>query len=343
MATMLSFRAEALTVARVVGASKSTKGQRASPLLRAVAPAPAALRQSARCSNQARALGVRTMAAYSPIPGKADGYTNPDQPARFAEQKATNDIRAIDLDQVYDPSSLKGKRVLVTGANRGIGLALAKELKAVGAIVIATVRKTSPELDAVEIDQIVEGIDVTDTSCMQKMVQEITAPLDVVVNNAGYFYEPVETVADMNFEEQLKMIDICAVGPLRITAALVNAGLVAADGKVAMITSQGGSIAWRDVQNPEGGDYGHHMSKAAANMGGKLLAQELKHKGITVTMLHPGFNRTEMTAKYAEIWEVEGAVDVSVGAKRVVHEIGRMSLDKAGTFVNCEDGLLIPW
>ena len=74
-----------------------------------------------------------------------------------------------------------------------------------------------------------------------------------------------------------------------------------------------------------------------------MARQELKHKGIVVTMLHPGFNRTDMTAKYAEIWEVEGAVDVGVGAKRVVHEIGRMSMDSQGTFVNCEDGLLIPW
>ena len=110
-----------------------------------------------------------------------------------------------------------------------------------------------------------------------------------------------------------------------------------------MITSQGGSITWRDVQNPTGEDYGHHMSKAAANMMGKLLSQELKSKGITVTMLHPGFNRTEMTSKYAEIWDIEGAVDVSVGAKRVVHEIGKMSLDLTGIFVNCEDGMLIPW
>jgi hypothetical protein len=74
----------------------------------------------------------------------------------------------------------------------------------------------------------------------------------------------------MNFEEQLKMIDICAVGPLRVSAALVTAGKVRAPrGKVVMITSQGGSVAWRTVQNPTGHDYGHHMSKSAANMVGR--------------------------------------------------------------------------
>lgn len=165
----------------------------------------------------------------------------------------------------------------------------------------------------------------------------------MLVNNAGYFYEPLETIDSMNFEEQMKQIDICAVGPLRVTGAVFNAGLLKSGSKVAMITSQGGSITWRDVQNPTGHDYGHHMSKAAANMAGKLVSQELKDKGVTVTMLHPGFNKTDMTAKYADIWEVEGAVDPCTGAKRVVHEIGLMRLEDTGKFINCEDGLLIPW
>uniref|UniRef100_A0A6T6W2D2 Protochlorophyllide reductase n=1 Tax=Amorphochlora amoebiformis TaxID=1561963 RepID=A0A6T6W2D2_9EUKA len=140
------------------------------------------------------------------------------------------------------------------------------------------------------------------------------------------------------------MIDICAVGPLRTTAALVNAGLMDAGSKVITITSQGGSIAWRDVQN-EGGpyDYGHHMSKAAANMMCKLLSMELKEKGISVLAVHPGFNKTKMTEKYKDIWEEEGAVDPRVGAKRVCHEIELLDLVNTGKFVNAEDGLEIPW
>ncbi len=85
------------------------------------------------------------------------------------------------------------------------------------------------------------------------------------------------------------------------------------------------------------------MSKAAANMMSVLLAQELKAKGIAVGILHPGFNKTEMTAKYKEIWEIEGAVDPSVGAKRVLHEVGKVTMDSTGKFINCEDGLEIPW
>ena len=74
-----------------------------------------------------------------------------------------------------------------------------------------------------------------------------------------------------------------------------------------------------------------------------LLSQELKSKNIPVVMLHPGFNRTGMTKKYAAIWDKEGAVDASEGAMRVLHEVGSISMDTTGKFINCEDGLLIPW
>ncbi len=74
-----------------------------------------------------------------------------------------------------------------------------------------------------------------------------------------------------------------------------------------------------------------------------MLAQELATKGVMVQMLHPGFNKTSMTAKYEHIWEVEGAVDAGMGAKRVLHEVSLMAPDYNGLFINCEDGLPIPW
>ena len=85
------------------------------------------------------------------------------------------------------------------------------------------------------------------------------------------------------------------------------------------------------------------MSRAACNMAGVLLSEELKASGVAVVMLHPGFNRTDMTKKYAHIWDVEGAVDASEGAMRVMHEIERAGLATTGRFVNCEDGLQIPF
>jgi len=85
------------------------------------------------------------------------------------------------------------------------------------------------------------------------------------------------------------------------------------------------------------------MSKAAANMGSVLLAQEIKYKGIAVGIFHPGFNRTKMTEKYKHIWDVEGAVDPECGAMRVLYETARLCMDTTGKFINCEDGLEIPF
>lgn len=274
----------------------------------------------------------------------SERYTIPDQPARFARAQSENNERYLNIESVYDPAYLKGKRVAITGANRGIGLALAKELVAQGGKLIAIVRSSSPELDALKPEEVVTGIDVTSDEACDTISGKISGgPIDILINNAGYFYEPVEMIDSLNFKEELKMIDICALGPLRVSANLYNGGLLKDGSSIAMITSQGGSIDWRTTQNPTGGDYGHHMSKAAANMMSVLLSQEFKDKKIAVGILHPGFNKTDMTAKYEKIWEIEGAVDSSVGAKRVFHEIGKIDMDTTGKFINCEDGLEIPW
>lgn len=275
----------------------------------------------------------------------SERYTIADQPARFARAKAENNERYLNIESVYDGSYLKGKRVAITGANRGIGLSLAKELVSQGGKLIAIVRSSSDELDALKPDEVVTGIDVTsDEACATIASQIKGGPIDILINNAGYFYEPVEMIDSLNFKEELKMIDICALGPLRVSADLINNGLLKnGESSIVMITSQGGSVTWRTVQNPDGGDYGHHMSKTAANMGSVLLSQEMKKNNIPVGVLHPGFNKTGMTAKYAHIWEVEGAVDASEGAKRVFHEISNLSMETTGKFINCEDGLEIPW
>lgn len=273
-----------------------------------------------------------------------------DQVKRFANAKETNNERYLNIDSVYDGGDLSGKRVLVTGGNRGLGLAITKELVAIGATAIVVCRSTSEELERlVGKWNVYSGVDVTDEESVLKAMKSVKADggaLDVVINNAGYFMEAHECVKDdnLNFAEQIKQIDICGLGPLRVNAAAVSTGCLAEGAKLVIITSQAGSVEWRETQNAnEGGDYGHHMSRATCNMAGKLLAEEMRPLGYAVLLLHPGFNKTEMTKKYESIWEIEGAVDPAVGAKRVLHEVIRGSLETTGSFVNCEDGLQIPW
>lgn len=287
------------------------------------------------------ALGARPAQAAESAASRV--FSLADQIARFARAKAEKNRRYLDIDSVYDGAWLRGKRVLVTGANRGLGLSIAKELAHQGAETIVTCRKSSPELQAAGMAQIITDVDVQDTASVAKMVAAITKPIDIVINNAGYFMDASETLATLDDKEELKQIDICALGPLRVTSALYTAGKLQG-GKVVVISSQAGSVEWRFTQNQgKGGDYGHHMSRAACNIAAALMSEELKKDNIPVVLLHPGFNRTDMTSKYSHIWDIEGAVDSSIGAKRVLHEVKQVSMKTSGQFINCEDGLQIPW
>merc|ERR1711861_108498 len=139
------------------------------------------------------------------------------------------------------------------------------------------------------------------------------------------------------------MGDICGFGPVRCVAALKASGKLKG-AKVAVISSQAGSAAWRTTQNKDkGGDYGHHMCRAACNIGAALMSEELKKDEAPIVMFHPGFNRTTMTAKYSHIWDIEGAVESSEGAKRCLYEMLQVSMATSGAYINAEDGLRIPW
>lgn len=273
-----------------------------------------------------------------------------DQVARFSKAKDEKNARYLDISSVYDGGDLSGKRVLVTGGNRGLGLAIVNELVAIGATALVVCRSSSPELEKlVGKWNVYDGVDVTDDDAVTKVAKRVKGDggaLDVVINNAGYFYGPQELVKEdsLNFEEELKQINICALGPLRMNNALIQSKALAEGAKLVIITSQAGSVEWRSTQNKStGGDYGHHMSRAACNMAGKLLSEEVKDLGYSVILLHPGFNKTGMTKKYEHIWEIEGAVDASVGAKRVLYETIKNGMEQTGEFINCEDGLQIPW
>jgi NAD(P)-dependent dehydrogenase (short-subunit alcohol dehydrogenase family) len=269
-------------------------------------------------------------------------YSIADQVARFERAKKEKNQRYLDIASVYDGSYLKGKRVLVVGASKGLGLELVKELKAAGATCIATCRASNKELDEYA-SQIIKNVEVTDINSMRRMATQLKSPCDYVIFNAGYFPEITDTLATPELEEATKQIDVCALGPVRCVSALKGANLLSGT-KVAIISSQAGSAQWRFTQNAgKGTDYGHHMSRAACNIGGVLMCEELSADGVPVVMLHPGFNRTTMTAKYDHIWDKEGAVEPSEGAKRVLYEVKNISMSISGRFVNCEDGLQIPF
>ncbi|MDX1528651.1 MAG: SDR family oxidoreductase, partial [Gammaproteobacteria bacterium] len=178
---------------------------------------------------------------------------------------------------------------LVTGGNRGIGLELCRQLSARGDQVIAACRKTSDALEETGAE-IHEGIEVTDDASVRRLSKALDGRvLDVLINCAGILTR--ETIEDLNVEQIRNQFEVNAIGPLRVTAALLPN--LKKGSKVAIITSRMGSIE----DNTSGGRYGYRMSKAAVNMAGRSLAWDLKDKGIAVVLLHPGMVATEMTGR----------------------------------------------
>lgn len=287
-------------------------------------------------------LRSKALAVKKPDPSQGRKYSLADQVARFERAQKEKHDRYLNIHNHFDGSYLKGKRVLVVGGNRGLGLNIVQELSACGAETIVTSR-AAWDGGGLSNVQVIAGIEVTDFDSMKKMCGEIKAPLDYVIFVAGYFPDIVDNLDSVQEKEAIKQIDVCALGPLRCVAAMKQADQLKGV-KVAIISSQAGSTTWRFTQNKDkGGDYGHHMSRAACNIGAVIMSEELKSAGVPIVMLHPGFNRTEMTKKYEHIWDKEGAVDPKEGAKRVLFEVKNISMKTSGQFINCEDGLQIPW
>jgi len=217
--------------------------------------------------------------------------------------------------------------ILITGANRGIGLELTRRMKARGDNVIAVCRTASGELDALGV-RVETGIDVGDGASVAELAKRLHGvTLDVLINNAGILRS--ENLKDLDFAGIEEQFEVNALGPLRVTAAL--APLMRTGGKVAIVTSRMGSIA----DNGSGGYYGYRMSKAAVNAAGVSLAHDLRGRGIAVVLLHPGMVATEMTGGHG--------IAPEEAARGLLERIDALTLETSGRFVHAGTGEVLPW
>ena len=219
------------------------------------------------------------------------------------------------------------KHVVITGANRGIGLEFAKQYLAQGFEVTAVVRKPSAELEELSVN-VIEGIDVSQGDDVARLASALSGKaIDVLINNAGIFEN--ESLANMDFEAINAQLQINAVAPVRVTHALQTN--LSNGSKVAMITSRMGSIA----DNGSGAYIGYRMSKAALNAAGVSLAHELKPKGVAVALLHPGFVQTQMV-------NFAGDISPQVAAERLIQRIEELNLGNTGSFWH-SNGDILAW
>jgi len=219
------------------------------------------------------------------------------------------------------------KKALVTGANRGIGLALCQLLRGRGDDVVAVCRTSSPELDRLGAD-VVAGIEVTSDESVAKLTRHLgKAPLDLVILNAGILRE--SGLDDLDLAGVDEQLAVNAVAPLRLAHALLPN--LHRGAKLALITSRMGSIA----DNGSGGYYGYRMSKAALNAAGMSLAVDLKPRGVAVSILHPGPVRTGMTGGH-------GTVDAPDAARNLLARLDELTLETSGQFRHA-NGEQLPW
>ena len=217
--------------------------------------------------------------------------------------------------------------VVITGANRGIGLELARQFKKRGDQVVAACRKSSDELAKLDVE-VIDGVDVADGASVSQLASSLDdRTIDVLVNCAGILSD--ESLGDLDFDRMRRQFEVNSLGPLRVTAALKNN--LGKGSKVAIITSRMGSIE----DNTSGGRYGYRMSKAAVNMAGRSLANDLKDGGVAVAILHPGFVRTEMTGH-------QGLIDPPESAAGLIARIDELTLETSGTFWHT-NGEVTPW
>ena len=156
------------------------------------------------------------------------------------------------------------QRVLITGANRGIGLEMTRQLAARGAQVLAACRRPSEALRRLDV-QVIDDVDVTAASAGERLRAAVgDAGLDLLIHNAGLLTR--ETLDDLDLDRVRRQLEVNALAPLRLTAELRDR--LGRGSKVALVTSRMGSIA----DNTSGGMYGYRMSKAALNMAGRSLA-----------------------------------------------------------------------
>lgn len=227
--------------------------------------------------------------------------------------------------------------ILITGANRGIGLALTEAFANRGDRVIATVRNPDQLHDLAAVmshhPALVEvhRLEVTDPVSVAALAERLDGrPLDVLINNAGVIGPERQSPLDMDFDGWLEALKVNTLAPLRVAQALLPNLRLGEHPKILTVSSGMGSMAFHASDH-----VAYRSSKAAVNKAMQCLATELKGEGIAVAVCHPGWVKTEMGGIRADITPEMSAT----GLTRIVDH---MSLAHSPAF-HAWDGAAIPW
>jgi NAD(P)-dependent dehydrogenase (short-subunit alcohol dehydrogenase family) len=220
--------------------------------------------------------------------------------------------------------------VLITGANRGLGLEFARQYARDGYRVFATTRGREGALEALQkqYDKLsVHTLEVTDGGSVRALASELARePIDVLINNAGTMGPRGQQLGHLDYEGFLDTLRINTLGPLRVAEAFVENVARSERKLMVAVTSGMGSIS-----DSSGGSYAYRASKAALNMSFHNLGLELKQRGIIAIVINPGWVQTDMGGKHAPT-----KVEDSIAAMRKVFD--SLTLADSGSFKNYRGG-----
>ena len=228
--------------------------------------------------------------------------------------------------------------ILVTGANRGIGLELVRQYAGDGWRVNACCRDPEGAGELRSLAALADGrivlhrLDVTDDDQIAALAARLNGrPIDILFNNAGVYGQVDAWFGNTRRDDWLAALNVNTISPMKVMEALVDNVADSELKLIATLSSKMGSMA----DNRSGGSYVYRSTKAALNAVMVSAAHDLKPRGITAVILHPGWVRPDMGGPNGEISAAE-----SVAAMR--RTLSRVGPEDAGSFYEI-DGSIIPW
>lgn len=240
------------------------------------------------------------------------------------------------------------RRILITGTNRGIGLALVEQyLQQADTLIFATCRNPQSAADLNQLAQShpdrvkILQLDVVDNASIAQAVADISAQvegLEMLINNAGILpggvdnREPnISAFGQLEAEAMLQVFRVNTISPVIITQAFADLLRNGQSARVINVSSDAGSITRRE----KGCDYSYPSSKAGLNMMSRCLAGDLRAEDITVISLHPGFIKTDMGG-------VNARLTLDQAIPTMVSVIDGLTPNDSGKFFNW-DGSQVDW
>ncbi|MBT8143598.1 MAG: SDR family oxidoreductase [Gammaproteobacteria bacterium] len=230
------------------------------------------------------------------------------------------------------------QNVVITGANRGLGLELARSYANEGDRVFACCREPESATELTELAQQSDGqltihpLNVVNEAHRQALAAVLTGtPVDVLINNAGVYPQKGADIGDLEARGWLEGFYVNTIAPVLLAQTLLPNIRSGKRRLIASVSSKMGSLA----DNSSGGAYAYRSSKAALNMAMLSLSHDLRDENITVILLHPGWVKTDMGGVNAQI-----TTDKSIAQMRAI--LDRAGIDDSGSFFD-RDGSIISW